>query len=462
MRLSLPGIDAKDSINWKIFKAALTVGLVTVLVKASVMVKEVVVAHSFGRGDSLDAFLIAWAVPTFLMTILVGAVAVALVPVLVETRLKEDMDAGQRLLSTFILIITLGLVVLAILLGLSAGYYLPYLARAFSPEKLLLTRKLLYLLLPWVVFSGLSNLFGAVLNAAEKFALPALIPSLTPLTIMGLLIFRGSHWGAFSLATGTVIGSILEAAVLFRLLKTHGMLAQLRWYGVDSHVVRVLQQSMPMIAGAFLTGGTTLVDQSFAAMLPSGSVAALNYANKLVTGLLAIGATALGTAALPYFSQMAAEHDWRGCRHTLKRYFVLVLSVTVPLTILLIACSRPLIRLLLQRGAFTSVDTDLVSRVQAFYFIQIPFVVLGMLFVRFISSVKRNDMLLYTASLSFTINIVMNVIFMRFWGIAGIALSTSVVSCVVLLFLTGCSAWLLQKEALIALTPVPEPQEVVQ
>jgi putative peptidoglycan lipid II flippase len=214
---------------------------------------------------------------------------------------------------------------------------------------------------------------------------------------------------------------------------------RLRWNGLDSEVRSVLQQYAPMLAGSFLMCSTTVVDQAMAAMLPSGSVAALSYGYKIVGLIVAIGATALTTAALPYFSHMATEQDWAGCRHTLTRYTALVLGITMPLMLALIAFSHPLIRLVFQRGAFNALDTDLVSRVQQCYFIQIPFYMCGMLFVRFLSSIRRNDVLMYGSAISLTLDVSLNFILMRKMGIAGIALSTSLVLFVSFVYLGVCT-----------------------
>ena len=65
--------------------------------------------------------------------------------------------------------------------------------------------------------------------------------------------------------------------------------------------------------------------------------------------------------------------------------------MTVPITLGLVAFSHPLIKIVFQRGAFTAVDTKIVSRVQAFLSLQIPFYILANLGVRFISALKRNS-----------------------------------------------------------------------
>src|SRR5262249_25647255 len=155
---------------------------------------------------------------------------------------------------------------------------------------------ILYLLLPFVVFNGLSLFATAILNAEERFGLPALVPLITPvLTILSILA-APKTWGVFSLAVGLVAGSLLDALFLFWVVRARGFKLGFTWDRGDNSVGRVLAQAMPMLATTFLMGGTTVVDQSMAAMLGSGSVAALNYANKIVTLVLVIGATGLSTA----------------------------------------------------------------------------------------------------------------------------------------------------------------------
>jgi putative peptidoglycan lipid II flippase len=444
-----------DSVNKRILRAAFIVGAVTVLVKVGTAVKDLSVARFFGRNDSLDAFLFAFMLPAFALTVLIGGVSAALVPVLVETRHKEGPAACQQLLASVLLLTIMALVAAALFLGLFAPLYLPYLAHNFPPAKIALTRHFLYLLVPWLILSGIAMFIGYVLNSVEKFAVPALTPILTPLAILVCIAFWARPATGFSLAVGTVAGSFLEITFLYYLAQKHELLGALRWHGFSQNVRAVLSQTAPMMAGCLLMGTNAVVDQSMAAMLPSGSVAALSYGNKVPTGLLSIGATALSTAMLPYFSRLAAESDWAGCRHTLKRYTALTLAISVPATVLFILFSRPLVRIFFQRGAFTSLDTDLVSRVQIYYCLQIPFYALSMLFVRFLSSIRRNDLLMFGAAINLVVNIAMNLVLMRIWGVAGIALSTSIVSCASLCFLSICSIRLLSRQTRKALDPVP-------
>src|SRR5260370_1425505 len=194
------------SPNRKIFRAAMIVGSFTLLAKAGATIKELLVARTFGRSDALDAFLIAYLLPSFALGLVMGAFGSALIPALMKTRQKQGAEAAQKLFSGMMLLSVLALTALAALLGLLAPYYLPYLGSGFSAATLRLTRDLRYLLLPFVFFCGFAGCASAALNSAENFALPALAPLLTTLATVLWIGFGPRNWGPFLLAGGGVAG----------------------------------------------------------------------------------------------------------------------------------------------------------------------------------------------------------------------------------------------------------------
>src|SRR5579864_3896128 len=107
-----------DSTNRRIFRAAVAVGLSTLVVKAITAGKELLVARYFGRGDSLDAFLIAYLVPSSVIILVVGALGSAFVPVFVEVRERQGVETAQRLFSTIMVLTVAVLAGLSIVLGL--------------------------------------------------------------------------------------------------------------------------------------------------------------------------------------------------------------------------------------------------------------------------------------------------------------------------------------------------------
>ena len=161
-----------------------------------------------------------------------SSLGTALIPVLVEIKQKRGPEAEQKVLSSMMFLSLSALIVIAMLLGVFAPFYLHILGSNFSLDKLLLTRKILYCLLPFIVFGGLSTFVSGVLSAYKKFALPALVPIITPLVTIVAIMLVSRAWSVFTLAIGVVAGGFLEAAILVRLLKKCGMRFLLRWNGL--------------------------------------------------------------------------------------------------------------------------------------------------------------------------------------------------------------------------------------
>lgn len=414
------------SNNRKIFGAAVTVAVLMALVKVAAVIKELIIAWRFGTGDLLDAFLIALLVPSFIINVVAGSFNAALIPIYIQVREQEGTKAAQKLLSGNA-VWGLGLLgITTIVMVVSAPLYLPLIALGFSPEKLDLTFHLLCAIAPVVLLSGIIAIWGAVLNAGERFALTALSPIITPaISVVFLLIFKS--WGIFALAAGLICGAVLEIVLLGAALYQQGISLRPKWYGFDAHLRQVASQYAPTIAGAFLMCSAGLVDQSMAAMLLPGSVAALNYGNRIIALPISLSTTALSTAVIPYFSKMIACGDWTGVRSTLKHYMQIIFATTVPLTGLLIIFSEFIVQILFQRGSFTANDTHLVAQIQVFYALQIPFYVASILLVRLISAMQSNHILMWGSGCNLVINVISNYLFMQWFGVSGIALSTSCV-----------------------------------
>jgi len=89
--------------------------------------------------------------------------------------------------------------------------------------------------------------------------------------------------------------------------------------------------------------------------------------------------------------------------------------------------SEDLVRLLFQRGAFTAADTLVTARIQAFYMLQAPFHLGSIVLVRFVTASNGNRFLVWVSSLNAVANVIGNYVLSARLGVAGIALSTSLV-----------------------------------
>jgi putative peptidoglycan lipid II flippase len=399
------------------------------------MLRELLVAHRFGRGDEVDAFLAAFLLPSFAINVIAGSLGAAFIPEYMRTQQQHGVAAAHRLFST-VAMGSIGLLLAAsVALGVAAPYVLPLVASNFDERKLALTHGLFLALLPVLAASGVSSLWTAVLNARGRYLVAALAPALMPVSAMVFLILFGGPWGIYALAVGTLVGFLLQCSVLIPPLRQHEMPIVPRWCGTTPELRQVVHQYLPVASGALLMSGTMVVDQAMAAMLEAGSVAALSYGSKVPAFVVGLGIVALGTAVLPQFSDLVARGDWQAIRRTLRFWVVLTGISATAVMLLLIVLSEPLVGLLFERGAFTAHDTRVVATIQSLLLLQAPFHTVGIVLVRLVSALQENRILLWTASINLPLNILLNFLFMQWMGVSGIALSTSVVYAFSCLFL---------------------------
>jgi putative peptidoglycan lipid II flippase len=416
-------------------RAAASVSAAGILVKTAATFKEVVVAGVFGRSDAMDAFLAAALVPTLLVNLISESMNQALVPTLIRVREHEGRERAQQLISSSMLWMCLLLVAVSAAMAAAARGFFPLIASHFSPAKLELSIQIFYVLLPVVLITGIATNCTAVLTTVDRFALPALAPmAISGCIMIGALTLAG-RYGIWAVVYSTLAGSLIHAVAVAWMMNAYGYRFRLRWHGMTAATREVGRQYGPVLLSGVVASGGLLVDQSMAAMLPAGSVSALVYANRFVSVVLTLLAGAIATALAPHFSRLIAHRDWAGCRQILRTWALMAAGVSVPLAVLAIAGAHPLVRIAFQRGAFGPRDTGVVARVLAMYAIQIPFFVTSRVFYRFLIAMLRTDLVLYCGLINLSLDVVLNLLLMRWYGVAGIALATSLWTVSTFLFL---------------------------
>jgi len=417
------------SINRRIFRAAVIVTFAGVLVKLVATAKEFVVAGAFGRSDAMDAFLIAYLIPGLLVNLFSESMNQALIPTLVRVRETEGPAKAQELLSSAMGWTCVLLAGGSVAMGLTARLFFPLVVPHFSSGKMLLTEELFYGLLPVVLIAGIASNCTAVLNTFERFALPALAPIVWPLAIILGAWFFAPQLGIWVMVYANVAGAVVNAVLVVWMMHTHGYRFELHrfggWNGRTEAMREVAGQYGPILLSGLVASSGLLVDQGMAAMLPSGSVSTLVYANRFVSVVLNLLAGAIATAVTPYFSQMAARQDWTACRHTINTYVRVTALVSVPVAMAMIFGSHLLVRLTYQHGAFGPQDTAAVAPVQAMYAIQLPFYIVSRVFYRYLVAIRRTSLIMYCGIINLVLDVVLNLVCMRWYGVAGIALATS-------------------------------------
>ncbi len=400
------------------------------------MLKELAVAHNFGTSEILDVFLIAYLIPSFTISIFAGNFSASVIPHFTEIRKQKGLDAAKKYLAT-IMMISFGLLLcIAAILALAGPIALKLLSSNLSETTRDLSLSLYFILLPILVIEGFVDIFAAVLNASKKFVLASFSPMLIPLCVLFSLLLFSSEIGIYAYAYGELFGALAGMILLAIGLVRYKLFVLPKWYGLNDNVRQTISQYIPLISSSMIICGAPVIDIIMASSLDPGSVSSLTYGNKITAVILSLSSIALVTALLPHFSSMVADRDWQSVDSTIRFFLKMVFISTIPLMIVCMIFSQEITRLLFERGEFTPQDTIVVSQIFFFYLLQMPFFIADMIWISLISALKVNQILLLGNVITVVLNVIGNYLFMQVWGVAGIALSTSLVLLVSFIYLT--------------------------
>jgi putative peptidoglycan lipid II flippase len=116
----------------------------------------------------------------------------------------------------------------------------------------------------------------------------------------------------------------------------------------------------PAIIGTSAVQVKVVVDTIVASGIEGGA-SWLSYAFRLMQFPIGVFGVAIGTAAIPTLSRLAAQNNFEKFRSTLSDAIKLVFLLAIPSACGLIVLGDPIVRLIYERGEFDAFDTDMVS-----------------------------------------------------------------------------------------------------
>jgi len=186
----------------------------------------------------------------------------------------------------------------------------------------------------------------------------------------------------------------------------------------------MLAQFAPAAGSSLLMSATTLVDQSFAANLPPGSVSAVSYGSKLAAVLASILVVVVSTLALPVFSRYSAESDLRGLRRAFLITCLSILVFTVPLAAVLSLGASPIISMLFERGSFSAEDVALAASVQQFQAWHLPAYIVSIAAVRALAAIGQTWIMLIGSVANLAADVLVNTTLVPRLGIPAIGIAS--------------------------------------
>ncbi len=466
----MPGLRAKGRAGaeptirrppMNLLKSASTVSLLTLASRVTGLVREQLVAATFGASAATDAFNVAFRIPNLFRRLFAeGAFSQAFVPVLAATREAEGDAATRSLIDAVATVLTWTLVAVCVL-GVVAAPLLVLLIGAGLARfdtAVLLTR----LMFPYIGFMSLVALAAGILNTWKRFAVPAATPVLLNLCFiaaawLGAPAFAARGWDPIlALAVGVMAGGVLQLAVQWPALRAIGALprvaaapravaAALAHPGVR----RVLRQMAPALMGVSVAQISLLINTQIASHIGVGAVSWLTYADRLMEFPTALLGVALGVVLLPQLAAARGRDDARGYSELLDWGLRLVLMLALPCAVALVVFPQALVAVLFHYGAFAAADVAQTERALMGYGLGL----MGLVAIKILAPAfyaredVRTPMRVAVAALVLTQT--MNLVFVPWLGHAGLAMSIGLAA----LFNAGTLFVLLRRRGLYRAAP---------
>ncbi len=435
---------------WALFSVS---GL-TLLSRITGFGRDVLTASYLGAGFMADAFFVALRLPNHFRSIFAeGAFNKAFIPTYTEIRYPSltatsDFQNAQEFtnrLWTFMILCQAGMLLLCVLaMPLLIGVLAPGLAE--KPETYTLAVSLTRITFPYLACISLVTLVAGILNAMGHFVSAALTPIIMNLTMMAslfLAFFFPSP--AYALAWGVAFSGLLQLALVLWDSRRLGVQPRLTWPRLDPHIRRFFRRLLPVTVGSAGVQLAMFLDTILASLLPTGSVSALYYADRLYQLPIGLIGIAIGTVLLPTMSRALSQEKPQEAYKAQNRSLALSVALSMPCVIIFLLLPEVIVRVLFEHGAFSPKDTALSSAVLSAYAMGIPAVILiqGVVPSFYAHGDTRTPVVV--SLIAVAVNVFLKILFvapldftMGLWhspfptpfGAAGLALATS------------CGAWL--------------------
>jgi putative peptidoglycan lipid II flippase len=318
---------------------------------------QLLVAYFFGTTPERDAYFAATVIPVYLSAVIIPINSMFL-PMYMDIRTKQGAPQADKFFHTVATLSGAIGIAIAVLCALFAGSILSITAPGFEGGQKVLATELLIILLPNVFFQTLTNITSSVLQTQHRFLIPAIAPVLSTIIMLLSVSLFHTALGIHSLAYATLMGSAVSYLMVRYALHKPLIIS----FAVRSQQLHeLLKCSLPLIAAGVFYQLAGIIERAIGSTLPEGSISYLGYATQIMTVLQTIIVSGITISIYPYLSEAYSRRNHSELNYLFTKGMRGVMLLSIPIAAIFALWGTPIIRLVLERGAFTPEATVAVS-----------------------------------------------------------------------------------------------------
>ncbi|WP_289293175.1 murein biosynthesis integral membrane protein MurJ [Romboutsia ilealis] len=419
----------------KVAKATIGLMMATIIAKVLGFGRELVLASSYGASMYSDAYLTAMNIPLVIFTIIGNTLGTVLIPMYFEVNSDLGEKKALKFTNNVFNIVIAICIVLAILGFIFTEQLVKVFAMGFEGQTLKIAIDFTRITIIGIVFTGLSYVMTAYLHIKNNFTVPGLISVPKNIIIIASIILSVKY-NPYIMIWGTLIG--ISTEFLFQLpFAIKGGYKYQPYINIrDKYIKKMSWLIGPVLIGVAVNQINTMVDRTLASTLVEGSISALNYANKLNGFVMAMFITSISVVIYPMLSKLSSEDNKEKFTSSVVQSINSVILLVVPISIGAIVLSTPIVKFLFQRGEFDARATSMTAIALIMYSIGMVAFGLRDILGKVFYALKDTKTPMVNSAMAIIMNIVLNIILVKYLQLAGLALATSisVIVCIFLLF----------------------------
>ena len=362
-------------------EAAYLLAFFTFLSQLLGLVRDRLLASTFGASAALDAYYAAFRLPDLIFVAIASIASVSiLVPFIIERLRKGEPETREFLGAIFsffaVLMVVVSVLVFLLSPKLLALIFPKIIAGQYGTELITMTRWLL--LSP--ILLGLSNFLASITQAKHRFFSYAVSPIFYNAGIVfGLLVFY-PLFGLVGLALGVVLGAALH--LIIQIISVGKLFPRFHLPFNFQIIKQVVSLSFSRTLALSASQIALLALVALAAYLAAGSVSIFNFSWNLQSVPLAIVGASYTVALFPTISRLFGNGEKEKFFQEMLAAARHIIFWSVPMIVLFIVLRAQIVRVVLGSGNFDWADTRLTAAALALFSISILAQSLILLFVR--------------------------------------------------------------------------------
>ena len=364
-------------------EAAYLLAIFAMLSQVLGLVRDKLLAYSFGASHLLDVYYAAFRIPDFIFAAVGSLVSASILLPFFIDRFGNGDQEGRTFSDSIFTVFSFLIIVVSGIVALIAPWLIPKVIPGFIddpllPQLILSTR--IMLLSP--IFLGLSNLFSSLTQMRHRFLVYAASPVLYNFGIIVGVVCMYPLFGIAGLAIGVAVGAFLHMAIQIPFISLEGLMPRLTRTLQWDKIRTVMLISLPRTIALSANQLASLMLVSLASLMVHGSISIFTFGFNLQSVPLTIIGASYSSAVFPTLSRLFFEKNSREFLNKMITSARHIIFWSMPILVLLIVLRAQIVRTVLGAGQFDWSDTRLTAALLAIFVVSTIGQSLVILFVR--------------------------------------------------------------------------------